>query len=57
MKERGASRRRVRGGVPAAGGGSGSARGGSGVSTRKEQRDIIVGEGEMRDEAERVANL
>jgi DNA excision repair protein ERCC-4 len=45
MKERGASRRRVRGGAPAGGGGG-----------KKEQKDII-GEGEMRDEAERVANL
>jgi len=53
MKERGASRRRVRGGAPTAG----SARGGDGGNSRKEQKDIIIGEGEMRAEADRVANL
>lgn len=52
MKERGDSRRRVRGGAPAGGGGRGVGSSGG----KKEQKDII-GEGEMRDEAERVANL
>jgi DNA excision repair protein ERCC-4 len=51
MKERGASRRRVRGGAPATGGAV--AAGG----TKKEPKDLIIGEGEMRDEAERIADL
>jgi len=53
MKERGMCRRRVRGGAPTAG----SARGGDGGNWRKGQKDIITGEGEMRAEADRVANL
>ncbi|KIM73439.1 hypothetical protein PILCRDRAFT_829181, partial [Piloderma croceum F 1598] len=53
MKERGTCRRRVRGGAPTAG----SARGGDGGNSRKEQKDIIIGEGEMRVEADRVANF
>ena len=53
MKERGVCRRRVRCEVPAAG----SAREGDGGNSRKEQKDIIIGEGEMRAEADRVANL
>ena len=46
-------RRRVRGGTPTAG----SARGGDGGNSRKGQKDIIIGEGKMRVEADRVANL
>lgn len=53
IKERGASRRRVRGGAPTAE----SARGGDGGIASKELRGIIIGESEMREEAERVANL
>ena len=52
-KERGVSRRRVRGGAPIAG----SASRGDGENSRKGQKDIISGEGEMREEADRVANL
>jgi DNA excision repair protein ERCC-4 len=53
MKERGTCRRRVRGGAPTAG----SAREGDGGNSREEQKDIIIGDGEMRAEADRVANL
>lgn len=50
VKERGASRRRVRGGAPA--GAS------SGKSTYKtEPKDMVIGEGEMRDEAATIADL
>jgi DNA excision repair protein ERCC-4 len=54
MRERGASRRRVRGGAPPSGG---IGNGGGGGGGKKGQKDTIVGENEMRDEAERVANL
>jgi DNA excision repair protein ERCC-4 len=49
MKERGASRRRVRGGAAAAGRSRD-------VGSKNEKKDI-AGEGEMRDEAERIAKL
>ena len=49
MKERGASRRRVRGGAAAAGRSKD-------VGSKKEKKNI-AGEGEMRDEAERIAKL
>jgi len=48
MRERGQSRRRVRGGAPASGSSSGA---------KKDQKDAIIGESEMRDEADRVAQL
>jgi DNA excision repair protein ERCC-4 len=53
MKEKGACRRRVRGGAPTVG----SAGGGDGRNSRKGQKGIIIGEGEMREEADQVANL
>jgi DNA excision repair protein ERCC-4 len=53
MKERGASRRRVRGGAPTAG----SAGGGDGGNSRMGQKDIISGESKMKEEVDRVANL
>lgn len=51
--QRNASRRRVRGGVPASvASGNGNAR-----SVKTESMDLIIGEDEMRGEADRIAEL
>lgn len=52
VKERGGSRRRVRGGA-----GGGAAGSGSGSAGGRKERDTVVGEGEMREEAETIAEL
>ncbi|KIM71372.1 hypothetical protein PILCRDRAFT_830383 [Piloderma croceum F 1598] len=58
MRERGANRRRVRGGASASGGGSSSTDGwGLGRGSKKDQKDVIIGLGEMRDEAEPIATF
>ena len=58
MWERVTSWGEVRGGAPPWGGGRNGGGSGSGSgSGRKEQKDTIGGENEMRDEAEHVANL
>lgn len=50
MKDRGASRRRLRGGTP---GGASS----SGGNTNRKDKEIVVGENDMREEAETIAEL